>query len=388
MPADVVASNDTSPFAGAWVGSWDGRLNTVLVVESVDAAGSAKVVYAVAGSPGRFAANWARRDAEIRGDTMTVTGAGAAIRFTHSGSGRLRAVFGQGGGFAVLSRSSLQELRNPAASLPWLAGQSVRLDTALVENGQAVMLEAVIYRPPGNGPFPLAVVNHGSTGRGTEPALARQTWSNPWLADLLNQRGWIVAFPQRRGRGKSDGLYDEGFSRDRSKGYTCEVKRSLAGAQRALDDLDAAITALRARPDVSEAPMLIAGDSRGGVLSVAYAGLHPQVVTGAVNFVGGWVAEGCRSAATINQSLFGRGTGFGGPTLWVYGQDDPYYAIAHSRENFQVFAAGGGQGEFVEVSVPGSGNGHWAMAVPTLWMPALTGWLDRLPGADGAPVKR
>jgi hypothetical protein len=55
--------------------------------------------------------------------------------------------------------------------------------------------------------------NHGSTGKGTNSALFTETLFDVDLADFLNNRGWIVVFPQRRGRGRSDGLYDEGFSR-------------------------------------------------------------------------------------------------------------------------------------------------------------------------------
>jgi acetamidase/formamidase len=34
-------------------------------------------------------------------------------------------------------------------------------------------------------------------------------------------------------------------------------------------------------------PILIGGVSRGGVLSIAYAGMHPEEVSGVLNFVGG-----------------------------------------------------------------------------------------------------
>ena len=59
------------------------------------------------------------------------------------------------------------------------------------------------------------------------------------LYGFFNKRGWIVAFPQRRGRGKSGGLYDEGFTPDRSE-YSCDPEFSLPGLERALTDMDAA----------------------------------------------------------------------------------------------------------------------------------------------------
>jgi hypothetical protein len=94
-------------------------------------------------------------------------------------------------------------------------------------------------------------------------APARQTWWVPEIADFLVDRGWLVAFPQRRGRGRSDGLYDEGFAADRTQGYSCDPNRSLPGADRALTDIGAAIEALRRRADVAGASILIGGVSRG-----------------------------------------------------------------------------------------------------------------------------
>jgi pimeloyl-ACP methyl ester carboxylesterase len=105
--------------------------------------------------------------------------------------------------------------------------------------------EVVIEKPTGEGPFPLLVFNHGSTGNGREPARFGVTSWSPEIADYFVKKGWMVAFPQRRGRGKSDGLYDEGFAPDRAQGYTCDPERSLAGADRALDDIEAAVAALK-----------------------------------------------------------------------------------------------------------------------------------------------
>lgn len=235
-----------------------------------------------------------------------------------------------------------------------------------------------MFKPKGTGPFPLAVVNHGSTGAGTDPALFGQTCSNDWFADVLNQRGWMVAFPQRRGRGQSDGTYDEGFSADRWKGYSCDTKTSLMGADRAAEDLHAAVTALRKRSDVSDQPVLLAGQSRGGMLSIAYAGCHPDHIGGVVNFVGGWMGELCGNAAVINQTLVRQGSGLNTPTLWIYGADDLFYSIDHSQKNFLAFIEAGGTGSFEEVAVRGRNNGHWVMAKPPLWERLVGDYLDRL----------
>ena len=321
---------------------------------------------------------WFRFDADIADKKMTVHGERFSVTYVLSPTGRLLATFGNDTGFGVMVRQSPEAITDPNTGFHWGSGVSEFLQTDFVENGQSVKLEAVVFRPPGEGPFPLAVVNHGSTGAGDDQAAFTDTWSDPWFAEILNARGWIVAFPQRRGRGKSGGLYDEGIAKDRSKGYTCDTAISLAGADRALQDLQAAVAALHKRPDVNAEPMLLAGHSRGGVLSIAYAGLHPEQAKGVINFVGGWTSDGCETADAINQTLFRKGTSFTQSTLWLYGKDDYFYSLEHSQNNFYAFRNRGGQGKFVEMTVRGENNGHWVMSIPPLWGDHVTNYLDEL----------
>jgi dienelactone hydrolase len=241
------------------------------------------------------------------------------------------------------------------------------LHTMLREGGKPVRIEVVIEMPAGRGPFPLLVFNHGSTGKGTEPQLFTETWWSRSIADFFVEKGWMVAFPQRRGRGKSDGLYDEGFAADRTQGYSSDPNRSLAGADRALEDLGAAIAALQRRPDVAGGTILLGGQSRGGALSIAYAGMHPEQVVGVLNFVGGWKSDAAGTAGEINGTLFRRGGTFPRPTLWLYGRGDSYYSIEHSRSNFDAFTNAGGKGEFIEFDVP-NGLGHRVIDYPNLWV--------------------
>ncbi|MBK8741642.1 MAG: hypothetical protein IPM02_19955 [Betaproteobacteria bacterium] len=96
----------------------------------------------------------------------------------------------------------------------------------------------MISKPSGTGPFPTVIFNHGSTGRGDNPELFRKSWFSSTISKYFVDKGWMVIFPQRRGRGGSDGLYDEGFEPDRSR-YSCQTDLSLAGVARAIADLDA-----------------------------------------------------------------------------------------------------------------------------------------------------
>jgi len=235
-----------------------------------------------------------------------------------------------------------------------------------------VRLEIVAARPPGAGPFPTMVFNHGSTGRGHNRSLYARTVAPAVVASYFVERGWMILFPQRRGRGKSGGAYAEGLAPDGS-GYSCDVDIAIAGFERAVEDVDAVVTHLRGRAEVDQQRLVIGGVSRGGILSIGYAGMRPGAFGGAINFNGGWLGRGCASHETVNPLLFERGAAAGIPSLWLHGSHDQYYAIGHCRGNFERFRAAGGRGKFVAAPM-----GHALMFKPALWAGHLDRYLDEL----------
>jgi len=262
------------------------------------------------------------------------------------------------------------------ASAQWL--QYERIPTPFIEKGKPVTLEAVVVKPRGSGPFPTLLFLHGSTGRGDDPQRFTRTWQSENLTRYFNDQGWMVVYPQRRGRGKSDGLYDEGFNADRSR-YSCEPAESLAGVQRAIEDTKAITEWLRARPDVNKDRLLIGGQSRGGILAVAYAGGHAGQYRGVLNFVGGWMSDRCPDPKAINTATFaGAAAKAGVPTLWMYGQGDPFYSIEHSKSNFDAFIAAGGQGQFFALEPVGVENGHGILGNTKLWQSQVSAFVEQI----------
>ena len=251
-----------------------------------------------------------------------------------------------------------------------------RVPTPWVENGKPQTLEMVVYRPLGSGPFPTLVMNHGSTGNGDKPERFANTWTNPELARVFVRKGWQVLYPQRRGRGKSDGLYDEGFEIDRSR-YASDPALALPGMERALADLDVVMAHVLNRSDVDTKRMLIGGVSRGGILSAVYAGTRPGPILGVLNFVGGWVGDRWLYAGAVNTASFRRAAAFSKPVLWLYGDKDPFYSLRHSRTNFDAFIAAGGKGRFVTYPPPTGQSGHAIHAYPGMWQAAVDDYLQQ-----------
>src|ERR1700712_5457735 len=121
----------------------------------------------------------------------------------------------------------------------------------------ATVAHAVLFRPPGNGPFRLAVIAHATT----QNVLRRAQMPRPEyraLAGFLVARGFAVLVPERPGHGATGGKYLE------DQGGCDEADYVSAG--RATADAIAA-----AAPFVRLGGMVIVGHSAGGWGALALA---------------------------------------------------------------------------------------------------------------------
>ena len=250
-------------------------------------------------------------------------------------------------------------------------------------DGEAVKLALITYKPAGTGPFPTLIFHHGSTGRGNDPSSFARPYEALAMANWFTARGFAVLLPSRRGRGGSEGLYDEGFSTERSFGYSCEEALAVPGADRALRDIDAVTPALLAMSFVDRSRVVVGGQSRGGILAIAWSGRQPGVPRAAINFVGGWMSSRCGNSTSINRGLLNRGVAYGQPSLWLYGENDTYYPLSHTRANFAAFQKAGGKGAFHEFTPPVGTNGHFINSLPRLWTPVMEAYLAE----RGLPAK-
>lgn len=251
------------------------------------------------------------------------------------------------------------------------------LTTSLVEEGKPIALEIVVFKPEGEGPFPTLVFNHGSVSNGNDPKEVSYTVTYPELASFYNEKGWAVAFPQRRGRGKSEGRYAEGWEANRGR-YSCDPDVAATSIEHALQDLDAIEKYLISRSDIDAKRMMVGGHSKGGILAMIFASRHPDRYLGVVNFVGGWVGERCETASVVNTGTFVKTSTFQKPTLWLYGENDPFYSLAHSKKSFDAFAAAGGKGTFRAFTLGFLRNDHLIVRTRTVWQTSMTDFLKSL----------
>jgi dienelactone hydrolase len=241
------------------------------------------------------------------------------------------------------------------AMAPPVAAQE-RATVPVTIDGETVKLATLTYKPAGDGPFPTLIFHHGS-GSFRDPKA---------VAEWFVARGWAVIAPARRGRGGSEGSDEEWL--------VCNEASAARAADRALRDIEAMTPVLIAQPFVDRSRIAVGGQSRGGILSVAWSGTHPEV-RAVINFVGGWIDERCRDSVPINQNLFKRGVAWGQPSLWLYGDNDIYYSLSHSQANFTAFQAAGGKGVWHDYKPPEGLNGHRIGTVPQFWSVDMEAYL-------------
>jgi dienelactone hydrolase len=258
------------------------------------------------------------------------------------------------GSFALALAFLQASAQTPATSkVPETVRVQVRSEVA---KGAEFSLEAFIYEPTTSGKHPLVLLSHGSSGGDLRRELPQAE-----LARFFTDRGYVVVAPMRRGRGKSGGASLE------SEDKNCDPNSWKRGLDAAFEDVTAALDFSATMPEVDAQNVVLAGASRGGFLSVAYAAEGPRRsrVKGVVNFVGGWVAQAeDQCPVDFNQISFQRyGSESRLPELWLYGNRDRFYSTASILSYRRAYIR-----RLSFALIPGvPDNGHWLPGYPGLW---------------------
>lgn len=151
----------------------------------------------------------------------------------------------------------------PGAAKAFAAYRPAAVPVDLTIPSREAALAGTLHLPVGHGPFPVAIViqGHGPNGRGGfGEVIAR-----------LNRDGIAALEYDKRGIGQSTGTYVE------------DIGLLTADAQ-------AAVAAMRARPDIDGAHVALIGHSQGGVVAPAVAAADRSI--DAVVTLGGSVGDG------------------------------------------------------------------------------------------------
>ncbi|WP_314958731.1 alpha/beta hydrolase family protein [Bradyrhizobium cosmicum] len=219
-----------------------------------------------------------------------------------------------------------------------------------------IAAHALLFRPPGAGPFRLAVIAHAST----QNALRRAQMPQPEyraLATFLVAHGFAVLVPERLGHGTTGGRYVE------DQGGCDEADHARSGRVTA-EEISLALDYLRKQDFVRKAAAVVIGHSAGGWGALGLARADPKAIAAIIAFAPGRGGHANDEPNRIcaPQTLVAAVTGFGTaariPVTWFVTTNDSYFAPAFSKSLADAFRGGGGKVDFRTLPAVGS-EGHW-----------------------------
>jgi dienelactone hydrolase len=235
----------------------------------------------------------------------------------------------------------------------------------------AATLQVTLFSPPGDGPFPVAVINHGKAA-GDPRWQARARYLLP--AQALVERGFLVVLPMRQGFARSTGTYiDAG----------CNVESN--GRVQA-EDVSAVLDHIATLPEADTRRTLVLGQSHGGLTTLAFGTVGRPGVLGLVNFAGGLRNTGCvawEGGLARAVAAYGRETSV--PSLWFYGDNDSFFSRATWEAMHAAYVGAGGRATLVAFGTFTAGDAHGlfgSRAGQPIWLPAF----DRFAAGLGLPV--
>jgi dienelactone hydrolase len=248
----------------------------------------------------------------------------------------------------------------------------IRRQTWLIPaQDRITLMWTTVSRPPGDGPFPLAVISHGTL----QNELRRAQFPRPQysvLTEWLVAHGYAVAVPQRPGHGETGGPYYE------DHGPCAKVDYRKAGLNAAAA-IAAAINYMTAQRFVRRTGIIALGQSAGGWASLALASQPTPAIRGVVAFapgLGGRVDDtpgrNCAPDRLVAAAReFGEKTHI--PTLWLYSENDSYFGPDLSRKLVVSYRMGGGMTDY-QLLPALTGDGHELISAQDgipLWKPLL-----------------
>lgn len=227
----------------------------------------------------------------------------------------------------------------------WLSAsaQAEVLDTSLneqvvmvpaVSGGQRVQLETTVFKPPGEGPFPVLIMNHGKA-LGNPRSQNRDRFLV--VTREFVRRGYAVVVPMRKGFARSSGdYYDRG----------CNM---TANGHIQAEDLFGTLNYLRGQQWADAQRVIVAGQSYGGLTTMAFGTRNYPGVKGLINFAGGLKVHGgsCRWEDSLVNAFASYGARSSVPSLWFYGENDGHFNHELAGRMHNAYTQAGGKARLV-----------------------------------------
>ena len=196
------------------------------------------------------------------------------------------------------------------------------------------MLQTTVFRPNGDGPFPLLIINHGKEA-GAPANQARDRFI--FMATAFVKRGYAVLVPMRRGFAGSTGTYVD---------HGCDMRANGYGHAQ---DIRATIDFARTQKWIDNRRIIVAGQSYGGLATVAMGTEAIYGVRGLINVAGGLRDDGagCDWRAELVNAFADYGANNKVPSLWMYGFNDSLFGPNLAARMHEAFVRSGGQARLI-----------------------------------------
>jgi dienelactone hydrolase len=231
------------------------------------------------------------------------------------------------------------------------------------------------FRPSGPGPFPLVIISHGRNSE-KRAEYKRQRYES--AARYFVRKGFAVAVPLRLGYGE---LASAG---DPESSMGCANPRFEPALAAAALQIVAVARRMVAQPDIDPGRVVLVGVSVGGIATIAASATHLPGQVAAINFAGGHggdperhPGEPCQ-AEQLRRLYAAYGAANGAmPTLWLYAENDRYFAPRHARRWAEAYQQAGGQVELLLLPPFGDDGHKMFTAGNDVWQPLVDSFLAR-----------
>jgi dienelactone hydrolase len=247
-------------------------------------------------------------------------------------------------------------------------------------------IPVTIFRPRGDGPFPLVIMNHGRATTERRAQQGRQRFEA--LSRYLVAKGFVVLLPTRVGYAETYGDFDPESS------GSCQSRRIEPMAQAASDQVLATHEFARTLPYVDAGRWLVMGQSVGGLAAVATVWRNPPGLLGGINFAGGVGGDPSNnpgrpcSPQDITRLWGNKAAQARVPMLWLYWQNDLYWGAEHPRRWHEAWVEGGAKAEFHSLPAAGA-DGHGGVNIDMdHWVPLAEAFLAGLGFTQPGVIER
>ena len=276
----------------------------------------------------------------------------------------------------------------------WLAGaraseiteRVVKVPVKIEDTYRKVIAREItvsVFQETGRNSYPLMILSHGrpanDSGRHSF-GRARYSEASKHFAAL----GYSVWVPTRIGYGVS------GSDEDPENSGPCASKLYPPAYAAAVEQVLQVLDYAKRQPEIDASRIVSVGQSFGGATSIALAARNPAGLVAAINFAGGGggdpstrPGEPCEPHR-LAEMFGGYGKGARVPTLWIYAENDRYFAPRHVKSWHAAFRSQGGRGELVLVP-PFGEDGHLLFTRGmTVWHPIVGGFLREVVPTAGS----